>query len=777
MNFKISCRLLNYTVVTVFCFVFSNVFSQNSKIDSLLSILKTASNDSNKVKTLFRLGYAYNSNKVRKFDKTILLSNDILELSEKINFKKGLYYYHDLIGYSYYKNGENEKAITALEKAVSYFLSTNQKIDAARAYGNLGNCYYRLNLYPKSLDCFIKALKIYEKLNRKLEIAGYSGNIGAIYNSIGNNEKALEFYEKALKINEEIKSEQNTAINLVCIGNAYNDLNNYALALEYYQKALPINEKLDNKEYYANNLFNIGNIKANLKEYQEAQIYLKKALGIFEEIKEEDSKGKVLAHIGSVNNNLSNYQEALQNLTAALKISEAHKDIKNQIDCYKELSKLYYNTKDFKSSIDNYKKYIVLKDSLDNESNQKSILRKQMEYDFEKKEALTKAEFIKEQTEKQLEIERRKQAIALLEKDNALKELNLSQSNYKLKEKEAESESQKKQVELLNKNKMIQEALAAKKTEELEQQKLLRNIFSGGAILLLGFAFFILRSLKQSRKANKIIALQKLEVEHQKHIVEEKQKEIVDSINYAQRIQYALLTNKSVLDRYLKDYFLFFKPKDVVSGDFYWASELSNQTFALVTADSTGHGVPGAIMSMLNMACLNEAANDSQQLTRPSDILNKTRHKIINHLMNDGSAEGGKDGMDCSLICFDFKQKKLTYAAANNPVWIARGQQIISLKPDKMPVGKHEKDHESFNQTEIDLLNGDVIYTFTDGYADQFGGPKGKKFKYKQMEELLLSISQKPMQEQHQIIKTTFENWKGDLEQIDDVCVIGIRIT
>lgn len=764
-------------MITVCCLFSSQLFfSQNQKIDSLLSVLKTAKTDSNKVKSMYRLSLEYNNNKIRKYAKTVELANEILALSEKINFKKGIYYYHYQLGYALYKNNETEKAINALEKAIVFFSSVGDKPEVARAYGNLGNCYYRLNLYPKSLDSFIKALKIYEELNRKNEIAGYSGNIGAIYNSIGNNEKALEFYEKALKINEEIKNEQSIAINLVCIGNAYNDLNKHDLALQYFEKALPINEKIGNKEYYANNLANIGNIKSHFKQYNEALEYEKKALNIFEEIKENEGIASQLVHIGSEYSSLNNYEEALKYFKKSLQLSQDQKIIRIQRDCYKELSKLYYNTSDYKSSIDSYKKYISLKDSVNNESNQKSILRKQMEYDFEKKEALTKAEFIKEQSQKQLEIEKRKQAIILLEKDNALKELDLSQSNFKLKEKEAETESQKRQMELLNKDKLIQEALNAKKSEELEQQKLLRNIFIVGAILLLGFAFFILRSLNQSRKANKIIASQKLEVEHQKHMVEEKQKEIVDSINYAQRIQYALLANKSILDEHLKDYFLFFKPKDVVSGDFYWASTLSNNTFALITADSTGHGVPGAIMSMLNIACLNEAVNGSKQLTHPSDILNVTRNKVIEHLMNDGSAEGGKDGMDCSLVCFDFRNKKLSYSAANNPVWIVRGKQIITLKPDKMPVGKHEKDQEPFNESEMDLQSGDVVYTFTDGYADQFGGPKGKKFKYKQMEVLFLSISHKPMAEQQEIIKHTFQTWKGNLEQIDDVCVIGIRI-
>ena len=210
----------------------------------------------------------------------------------------------------------------------------------------------------------------------------------------------------------------------------------------------------------------------------------------------------------------------------------------------------------------------------------------------------------------------------------------------------------------------------------------------------------IFKSLKLEKQAKQIVLVQK-------DIIEEKQKEIVDSINYAKRIQYSLLANNKLLQDNLPSHFLFFKPKDVVSGDFYWGSKLSSGNFILATADSTGHGVPGAIMSMLNISCLNEAVN-ADKLFQPADILNATRKKIIEHLSNDGSAEGGKDGMDCSLVSFDFKNNKLTYSAANNPVWIIREKTFIALTADRMPVGKHDKDTTPFTQNEFDLQSGDV---------------------------------------------------------------------
>ena len=263
------------------------------------------------------------------------------------------------------------------------------------------------------------------------------------------------------------------------------------------------------------------------------------------------------------------------------------------------------------------------------------------------------------------------------------------------------------------------------------------------------------------------------EVVRQRHIVEEKHKEITDSINYAERIQRSFLATKDLLDQNLKDHFVFFKPKDVVSGDFYFAEKLTNESFLLATADSTGHGVPGAIMSLLNITSLEKAIENQDQ---PSDILNTTRKIIIERLKKDGSVEGGKDGMDCSVICFDFKKKKIIVSAANNPVWIVRGSETIEIKPDKMPVGKHDKQDVSFTQQTIDIKKGDVIYTLTDGFSDQFGGSLGKKFMSKKLRELLSKNAHLPMEEQRTILENTFISWVGDLEQIDDVTLIGVRV-
>ena len=282
------------------------------------------------------------------------------------------------------------------------------------------------------------------------------------------------------------------------------------------------------------------------------------------------------------------------------------------------------------------------------------------------------------------------------------------------------------------------------------------------------------RLRERAKELAEKVRIATIEISKQKTVLEEKHKEITDSINYAERIQRALLASKELLDENLNQYFIFFKPKDVVSGDFYWAAKLSNQHFVLVTADSTGHGVPGAIMSILNMACLKEAV--IQGITSPDLLLNETRRLIIENLKNDGSIEGGKDGMDGSLLSFDFKNNILYMASANSAVWVIRGTDLIELRSDRMPVGKHEKDKTPFTLQTIHLQTGDVVYTLTDGLPDQFGGSKGKKFMYKQLKELLVSISNEPMEIQKQKVSDAFAYWKGDLEQVDDVCLIGVRI-
>ena len=229
-----------------------------------------------------------------------------------------------------------------------------------------------------------------------------------------------------------------------------------------------------------------------------------------------------------------------------------------------------------------------------------------------------------------------------------------------------------------------------------------------------------------------------------------------------------------------KNFFILYKPKDIVSGDFYYALThkaigSNNELFYICTADCTGHGVPGALMSMVGISALNEAIIE-KNIVHPNAILDNARNGIIASLNPEGSDEESRDGMDCVLCAFDFPNMKLEFAAANNPLWHVRNGKLTEYKADKMPVGKESDELVPFALQSIDLQKGDIIYTFTDGYADQFGVPKGKKFKYKQLEEKILENCAKPLEEQKRILDKTLEEWRGTLEQIDDILVIAIKI-
>jgi len=271
------------------------------------------------------------------------------------------------------------------------------------------------------------------------------------------------------------------------------------------------------------------------------------------------------------------------------------------------------------------------------------------------------------------------------------------------------------------------------------------------------------------RIKNKEITKQKEEVEKQKEIVEEAHKEITDSIQYAKRIQSAILPPLKIVKEYLPQSFILYKPKDVVAGDFYWMVHKDDKVL-FAAADCTGHGVPGAMISVVCNNGLNRSVRE-YGLTDPGKILDKTREIVISEF--EKSEEDVKDGMDIALCTLE--GNTLQYAGANNPLWIIRNGEVLETKANKQPIGKFDKPQPYTTHT-FELQKGDAIYIFSDGYVDQFGGEKGKKFKAKALRELLLSIQGKSMEEQRTIIGKAFENWKGSLEQIDDVCVIGVKI-
>ncbi len=301
-------------------------------------------------------------------------------------------------------------------------------------------------------------------------------------------------------------------------------------------------------------------------------------------------------------------------------------------------------------------------------------------------------------------------------------------------------------------------------SEELKQQKAQRNYSFIGLGLVLLFSAFIYRGYKQKQKVNLLIAKQK------KHI-EEKQQEILDSISYAKRLQEAILPPKEFVSKYASNNFILYKPKDIVAGDFYWAEYL-NGKFYIAAADSTGHGVPGAMVSVVCSNALNRTVKEFKE-TETGKILDKTRDLVIETFEKCESEV--KDGMDISLLCIDSINKIITWSGANNPLWYIEGKELKEIKADKQPIGKTDNP-KPFTTHKIEFKTNTTFYLFTDGFADQFGGPKGKKFKYKQFSDLLMTNNNLELSVQLEQANKSFENWKGDLEQVDDVCVIAVKI-
>jgi serine phosphatase RsbU (regulator of sigma subunit) len=354
-----------------------------------------------------------------------------------------------------------------------------------------------------------------------------------------------------------------------------------------------------------------------------------------------------------------------------------------------------------------------------------------------------------------------------------IKDSILNEENQKhINEMQARYESEKKDRELTEKDAEIQ-----KQQSEAKQKATERNGFIAGFVLVLALAFFIFSGYRQKQRANRLLEEKNVLIEDQKKLVETKNKNITDSINYAQRIQNSILPPDWLVKKLLPDSFVFYRAKDIVSGDFYWVEEKGEKVlFAAV--DCTGHGVPGAMMSVLGFNLLTQAVNE-KNITKPSDILQHLDWGVNQMLRQSTEQNTVKDGMDLALCAVDFSKRELQYAGAYNGMWVIKNKtgEILEVKADKSPIGVNVGgvvDH--YTNHVLQLEKGDTVYIFSDGYADQFGGPYGKKFKYRPMKELLARLQHQSMDEQGNIVEKTFDTWMGNLEQVDDVLVIGIRV-
>lgn len=713
----------------VFACIANQSHAQHSKIDSLLTLIKKCKEDTSKVNHLNKLSVAYQS--IGYYDSSTSLATTAFILSTQLNFKRGIALACNSLGNINREQGNYSHALDYFIKALKINKELKDKSRIASTLGNIGIVYLNKGDYPKALDYYFKALTVAEELGDKNLIALWLGNIGIVYTDQDDYVKALDYYLKALKIVEELGNRNKIAIWLVNIGVVYSKQSGiekskstndslFAKAIDYYLKALNIGEELGDKNSTATILANIGTVYANQGESEKSKKqsdslltkaldYYLNALKICEELGDKDRVAVLLSNISSLYSEQEKYQEACNYLYRALTLSDSL-GAKNHVkECYNNLSDLYeksnillpdsiggklLNTEQMRlRALYYHKRYIAVRDTLFSEENKKQLVRKEMNFEFEKKETVTKAEY----------------------------------------------EADKKQKKIV-----------------------IWSVF-GGLLLVVVFAGFIFRSLRITNKQKQII-------EQQKALVEEHQKDIIDSITYAKRLQEAILPPLDFVKKHLPDTFILYKPKDIVAGDFYWMEVMDNTVF-IASADCTGHGVPGAMVSVVCSNALNRTVKEFG-LRDTGKILDKVTELVLETF--EKSDKDVKDGMDISLLAINQSTKQIQWSGANNPLWYIQNGELIDITANKQPIGKHDN-RVPFTVHSIVYVPNTIFYLFTDGYADQFGGAKGKKFKYKQLEEKLLLFSNKPLEEQKNLLGNTFDEWKGDLEQVDDVCIIGIK--
>ncbi|MFI5149063.1 MAG: tetratricopeptide repeat protein [Bacteroidia bacterium] len=646
------------------------------------------------------------------------------------------------ISNSLFKDNKPTNAMAFGREALALAEQLHDEKGIADACLNLGKCEAGQTHLAEALAFYSRSMTIYANMNNFKGLGDVELGLGNIWDEKGNEEKALEHYINSLKYRESIGDSSGIASSLLGIGNMYVATRQFQNSLTSYLKSYGIFKRLGNKTMVSWLQNNIGNAYFASNNYDKALEYFNESVKLKKEL--GDSMG-----LSTTYNDLINVYLVKHDSMAAYHFAQLAYDIrKNSEDA--EGRALASNTlAQAFITLHEYKKAqplleTALKIALD---------AKMYHFQVTSYECLSQIHAAAGDWKEAYRL----RELASTAKDSALNISNRAQIN----ELSARFENEKKDKSIIEKDAKIKEEIAQSRQSSLE-----RNIVLIALLAVAALAFFIFKGYKQKQKAH-------TEISRQKIIIEMKNKETMDSIHYAQRIQKALFAGDQLLQKNLREHFILYKPKDIVSGDFYWASAQTDR-FLLCLADCTGHGVPGAFMSLLNISFLNEATLE-KKINSPDLVLNSVRSTIIHALNTDGNADA-QDGMDAVFGSFDFKAGKLRYAAANNRFYRIRDGNLYTSETDKMPVGKSPRDQTPFTLHELDIQSGDLIYFLTDGYADQFGGSKGKKFMYKQLEQVLLTYSDRSLTEQKDILNVHFETWRGNLEQIDDVTVIGIRV-
>lgn len=628
---------------------------------------------------------------------------------------------YNTMGVTWYYRTEFDSALFYYDKALICIQRSGMYKNASGLLNNIAMIEMAKGNYSVAMEKYKQALLLEELKGNKLGAANCILNIGIIYYYQQDYDRARVNYLEAQKQYRELGNEASEANALNNLGVLETESKNFQKAIEYHQKALAIRQKNNDQLGVGASLANIATAYSDMGDYDKALPYLYQAL-------DQATMMNDMTTISSVKYNLANIRLSQNRLNESLSYAHESYEIAKSVGAVKEqeqvtriLYTIYKLQGDFKRSLEMHELYMQLNDSITSDENKNAVIRQEYKAEYER---MAVTDSLKSVEEKKL--------------------------------KEAELQ-----------------------TERAENNR--RTQFSIfliiGLIAAIVFGFIIYKRLRITREQKMIIEEQKLTVTNAFEQLEEKNKEILDSITYAKRIQSAILPSKKTFSEALPDSFVLYKPKDIVAGDFYWLQTTENRNDNLVlfaAADCTGHGVPGALVSVVCNNALNRSVREFG-LTDPGTILDKTREIVIHEF--EKSDENVKDGMDISLCALSLSSLTLSWAGANNPLWILRQETglLEEVRPDKQPIGIFA-DAKPFTTHHVSLSKGDIIYIFTDGYQDQFGGEKGKKFKASSLRELLIETSQTEIPDQAEQILKTFENWRGNLEQIDDVCIIGVRV-
>lgn len=615
--------------------------------------------------------------------------------------------------FNHYSSVDNDSAEKYAQKAYTISDRINFDEGKIKSISNLGTVYFYQGKNAKALKSFLISISLIEKYEKnhssnlfsKRQLSSANNNIGLIYQRQHQYYKAEEYFRQSIAIDEITGDKKAMAHSYNNIGTIKENLNDYNKALENYELALKYKIEIKDSVGLPSTLINIGIIYMNQKKFDESSKNFIEALRYSSKVNDFQDQSLALINLGDLYYLKKDYLKSIPYYEQGIEICKKQKYIEFVSYAYESLSLSYYKLKNFEKAYQVYRLHVAAKDTLFNQDNTRILHEMTTKY---------------------------------------------------------ETESKEKEIKLLTTDKELQKV-------EIKNSKIISYSALIGILFFGAFAFYAFYAYRQKKKTNQELDLKNQKIEFAYKIIEEHQKEVLDSINYAKRIQYALLAHENLFIENVSSHFIFFKPKDIVSGDFYWATE-HGEDFYLAVCDSTGHGVPGAFMSLLSIGFLSEAIKE-KNIQEPNKVFDYVRKRLIESISN----EDQKDGFDGILLRINKVSRKITYAAANNrPVILSNGI-MDNLNCDKMPVGKGEK-LIPFSEFGIEHRTGDTIYLYTDGYADQFGGTKGKKFKYKPLNELLMANASIDLKQQSFILDKHFVDWKGNLEQVDDVLVIGIKL-